>query len=135
MHENMDIETGQYLQSTDHRIPKGRTPNQVTICYLKLPSTHAVLHTMIDYGCGNSGYAAGTSGISMLVELESFGLTPSQKKQFSVCVHEFLEPASVCASFAVAERVWSRPISDQEPGDQFPRSFTQCSEGQDNSRN
>jgi hypothetical protein len=44
MHENMDIETGQYLQRTDHRIPKGRIPNQVTICYLKLPSTPAVLH-------------------------------------------------------------------------------------------
>ncbi|KAG9765202.1 hypothetical protein KCU73_g582, partial [Aureobasidium melanogenum] len=72
MHENMDIETGQYLQRTDCRIPEGRMPNQVTICYLKLPSTHAVMHTMIDYGCGNSGYAAG------------FGPAPSQIKSLEI---------------------------------------------------
>jgi hypothetical protein len=86
MHENMDVETGQYLQRTDHHIPKGRIPNQVTICYLKLPSSHAVIHTVIDYGCGDSGYAAGTSGKSMLVEPQSLALTASQKKQFIVCM-------------------------------------------------
>jgi hypothetical protein len=86
MHENMDVETGQYLQRTDHHIPKGRIPNQVTICYLKLPSSHAVIHTVIDYGCGDSGYAAGTSGKSMLVEPQSLALTASQKKQFIICM-------------------------------------------------
>jgi hypothetical protein len=95
MHENMDIETGQYLQRTDCRIPEGRMPNQVTICYLKLPSTHAVMHTMIDYGCGNSGYAAGTSGKSMLVEPKSLGLTASQKKQFSLCMSSLSLQVSV----------------------------------------
>jgi hypothetical protein len=95
MHENMDVETGRYLQRTDHRIPKGRTPNQVTICYLKLPSTHAVLHTMIDYGWGDSGYAAGTSGESTLVEPKSLGLTASQKKQFSVCMSSLSLQVSV----------------------------------------
>jgi hypothetical protein len=86
MHENMDIETGQYLQRTDCRIPEGRMPNQVTICYLTLPSARAVMHTMIDYGCGDSGYAAGSSGKSLLVEPKSLGLTASQKKQFIVCM-------------------------------------------------
>jgi hypothetical protein len=57
-------------------------PNQVTSCYLKLPSTHTVMHTMIDYDCSDSGYAAGTSGKSLLVEPKSLGLTASQKKQF-----------------------------------------------------
>jgi hypothetical protein len=119
MHENMDIETGQYLQRTDYRIPKGRVPNQVTIRYLKLPSTHAVTHTRIDYGCGDSGYAAGASGKSMLVEPKSLGLTASQKKQFSVCM-SFLSlqvsvhPSQLREGFGLApSQIESLEISSQ----------------------
>ena len=53
---------------------------------------------MIDYGCGDSGYAAGTSGKSMLVEPESLGLTASQKKQFSVCMSSLSLQVSVYPS-------------------------------------
>ena len=50
---------------------------------------------MIDYGCGDSGYAAGTSGKSMVVEPKSLGLTVSQQKQFSVCMSTLSLQASV----------------------------------------
>ncbi|CAD0083689.1 unnamed protein product [Aureobasidium vineae] len=112
MHENMDIETGRYLQRRDSRVPKSRLPNQVTICYLTFPSTRAVTHTMIDYGCGDSGYAAGTLGKSMVVQPEPLQLTGSRTRRFAKCMRAlslepFVHPSQLRNSLG--------PSSAQEP--------------------
>ena len=113
----MDIETGQYLQRTDCRISKSRISNQVTICYLKLPSTYAVQHTMIDYGCDNSGYPADASGKSILVESKSLDLTTSQRKQLIVCMSSLslqmsVHPSQLRKGFGLApSRIKSLEIS------------------------
>jgi hypothetical protein len=50
---------------------------------------------MIECGCGDSGYAAGTSGKLLLVVLQSLDLTALQKKQFIVCINSLSLKVSV----------------------------------------
>lgn len=112
MHENMDIETGRYLQRRDSRVLESRLPNQITICYLTFPSTRAVTHTVIDYGCGDHGYAAGTSGKSMVVQPEPLQLTESLTRRFAKCIgalslEPFVHPSQLRNSLG--------PSSVQEP--------------------
>ncbi|KAG9675437.1 hypothetical protein KCV03_g10214, partial [Aureobasidium melanogenum] len=112
MHENMDIETGRYLQRRDSRVLESRLPNQITICHLTIPSTRAVTHTVIDYGYGDYGYAAGTSGKSMVVQPEPLQLTESLTRRFAKCIgalslEPFVHPSQLRNSLG--------PSSVQEP--------------------
>jgi hypothetical protein len=84
MHENLDDDTIEYLDTTHTRYSNGDSPTQkATICYLVLPSRTAQWGTRLDADCIDNDYLCGESGSSMLVDRSSLDLTAEHQRRFA----------------------------------------------------